>query len=198
MIRLGESDCERARAGVLKQPINALTSLAFIPAGVLSIVPAMRVTGRLRRHLAAYAGTVVGVGLGSFAYHGPQPAWAGRAHDGSIVLAVASALLVTATAGRRRKQIWRTGAGRLSAAFIAAALPAYAGGRTGSPLCDPDSSIQLHGVWHVLTAGSALAFAWAAAAAHVGDSSGRRSTPSRPSGHLGARGAIRVGFGGTA
>ena len=181
MRSLGESDCERARAGVLTQPIYALTSLAFIPAGVLSIVPAMRATGRLRRHLAAYAGALVGVGLGSFAYHGPQPAWAGRAHDGSIILALACALMVTPTDRGRRKHIWRTGPGRLSAAFIAAALPAYVGGRTGSPLCDPDSSIQLHGVWHVLTAASALAFAWAAAAAHLGDRSGRSISPSQRS-----------------
>ena len=25
-------------------------------------------------------------------------------------------------------------------------------GRSGSPLCDPDSVVQLHGAWHVLSA----------------------------------------------
>ncbi len=159
MIRLGGSDCEQILAGLLAQPINALSSLAFIPAGVLTIVVAMRATGRLRLHLAVYAGALVGVGVGSFAYHGPQPTWAGPAHDGSIILAVASAVLLVATAGGRRSRIWRTGAGRLSAAMVAVALASYAAGRTGSPLCDPDSWIQLHAVWHALLAGSALVLA---------------------------------------
>ena len=33
---------------------------------------------------------------------------------------------------------------------IGAALNAL--GRTDAPLCDPDSLVQLHGAWHVLTA----------------------------------------------
>jgi len=33
-----------------------------------------------------------------------------------------------------------------------AALASYAGGRTGAPTCDPDSPLQLHGAWHVLSA----------------------------------------------
>jgi hypothetical protein len=162
MARLGESDCERVGQGVLMQPINALTSLAFVPAGLLTAVAARRTTGRLRRRLAAYAAALVGVGVGSFAYHGPQPVWAGRAHDGSIVLALACALLVHSGVDSRRNRMWR-GGGRVSAALIAAAVPAYVAGRTGSPLCGPDSPIQLHGAWHVLTAAAALAFAWAAA-----------------------------------
>src|SRR5262245_32160648 len=159
VIRLGGSDCEQAVAGLLTQPINALSSLAFIPAGVLTIVAAMRVTGWLRLLIGVYAGALIAVGVGSFAYHGPQPAWAGRAHDGSIILALVCAILLAVTAGGRRTRIWRTGPGRLSAALAAGALAAYAAGRTGSPLCDPDSWIQPHAVWHVLVAGSALALA---------------------------------------
>jgi predicted membrane channel-forming protein YqfA (hemolysin III family) len=162
VIRLGGSDCEHALAGLLAQPVNALSSLAFIPVGVLTVVAAMRATGWLRLHLAVFAGALIAVGLGSFAYHGPQPAWAGPAHDGSIVLALACAIVPAATAGRRRTRIWRTGPGRLAAALVVVALAAYAAGRTGSPLCDPDSRIQFHAVWHVLAAGSALAFARAA------------------------------------
>jgi hypothetical protein len=160
---LGGSDCEQAVAGLLTQPVNALSSLAFIPAGVLTVVAALRVTGRLRLHLSVYAGTLIGVGVGSFAYHGPQPTWAGPTHDGSILLAVVCAILLAATSGRPHNRVWRTRAGRLSAALVAAALAAYAAGRTGSPLCDPDSRIQLHAVWHVLIAGSALALAWGSA-----------------------------------
>jgi hypothetical protein len=162
VIRLGGSDCEQALAGLLAQPVNALSSLAFIPVGALTVVAAMRASGRLRIHLAVFAGALTAVGAGSFAYHGPQPAWAGPAHDGSIVLGLVCAILLAATAGGRRTRIWRTGPGRLSAALVVVALAAYAAGRTGSPLCDPDSRIQLHAVWHVLVAGSALALAWGA------------------------------------
>jgi hypothetical protein len=161
VIRLGGSDCEQALAGLLTQPVNALSSLAFVPAGVLTIVAAMRATGRLRFQLAVYAGALIAVGVGSFAYHGPQPGWAGRAHDGSIIVALVCAILLATTTGGRRDRIWRTGSGRLSMVLVAAALAAYAAGRTGSPLCDPDSWIQFHAGWHVLAAGSALALAWA-------------------------------------
>jgi 1-acyl-sn-glycerol-3-phosphate acyltransferase len=39
------------------------------------------------------------------------------------------------------------------------AVVAYALGRTGSPLCDPDSIVQFHGAWHVLTALAVLVWA---------------------------------------
>jgi hypothetical protein len=38
------------------------------------------------------------------------------------------------------------------AATAVAAVSAYAGGRTGAPTCDPDSPLQLHGAWHILSA----------------------------------------------
>ena len=34
-------------------------------------------------------------------------------------------------------------------------LAAYAAGRSGSPLCRPDSLRQYHGAWHVLSAAAA-------------------------------------------
>lgn len=109
MTRLGGSDCEQALAGLLAQPINALSSLAFIPAGVLTVVAARRATGRPRLQLIAYAVLLIAVGVGSFAYHGPQPAWAGRGHDGSIILALVFAILLVATAGRHPNLAYRSG-----------------------------------------------------------------------------------------
>ena len=167
MTRLGGSDCERALEGLLTQPVNAVSSLAFMAAGVLAIRAAMGLTGRPRFEVVVFAGALIGVGVGSFAYHGPQPAWAGAAHDGSIILALVLAGLVAATAATRRRRLWRTGPGRLCVALVAGALAAYAAGRTGSPLCDPVSWLQPHAVWHVLAAGSARALAWGAAAAHA-------------------------------
>jgi hypothetical protein len=34
----------------------------------------------------------------------------------------------------------------------------FAFGRTSSPLCDPDSPVQLHGAWHVVVALSLAAY----------------------------------------
>lgn len=42
MIRLGGSDCEQALTDLLTQPVNALSSLAFIPAGMLTVVAGVR------------------------------------------------------------------------------------------------------------------------------------------------------------
>jgi hypothetical protein len=167
MSRLGGSDCERAGDGVLAQPINALSSLVYVPAGALVLIPARRASRRKRAGISGFAGALAGVGVGSFAYHGPQPAWARGAHDCSLIIAAACALLIGAHGARDVQRIWRRGAGKLGATLAAAALAAYAGGHTQSPLCRPDSRLQLHGAWHVLTAGAAVAFAWAA----VGESS---------------------------
>jgi hypothetical protein len=163
MSRLGGSDCERVRTGVLAQPVNAVSSLIYIPAGMLVLISARRATGRRRAALTGMAGALAWVGVGSFAYHGPQPAWARGAHDCSIFIAAAcTLLLIQAQRPSGPKRIWRSRAGRLAAALGAAAPAAYAGGRTRSLLCRPDSLLQLHGAWHVLTAAAAVAFAWAA------------------------------------
>ena len=61
-----------------------------------------------------------------------------------------------ARTGRQRRSAWATAAG-----VFALGLAAYAAGRSGSPLCRPDSLWQYHGAWHVL---SAAAAGWAARA----------------------------------
>ena len=103
---------------------------------------------RVRAPLAGSAGVaLVAVGAGSFAYHGPQPSWAELAHDWPIV-----AVGAVYTAG----PAWVTAAG-----VFALGLAAYAAGRSGSPLCRPDSLWQYHGAWHIL---SGAAAGWAARA----------------------------------
>ena len=75
----GHSDCERIVGAALAQPVLAVTSLAYVAAGVAVLSWAVRV----RAPLAGAAGVaLVAVGAGSFAYHGPQPSWAELAHDG--------------------------------------------------------------------------------------------------------------------
>ncbi len=150
----GHSDCERIVSDVLAQPVLAITSLAYVAAGLAVLSWAARV----RAPLAGAAGLVlVAVGVGSFIFHGPQPSWAGPAHDWPIIAVAVVYAVSLARSGRRQlRLIWAPAGG-----VFALALAAYAAGRTGSPLCRPDSWWQYHGAWHVL---SAAAAGWAARA----------------------------------
>lgn len=153
--RLGASDCERIRQdGGLAQPVNAVTSLAYVAAAAVLAVELVR-SGTGTRAGMTYSGMLALVGVGSVLYHGPQPPGARRLHDLPIpaaLLAAAASPLAERRAGSdplpgrsRRRYV------RLVALWTASGL-AYAGGRTGAPTCDPDSRLQLHGLWHVLSA----------------------------------------------
>lgn len=150
----GHSDCERIVGGALAQPVLTVTSLAYVAVGVAVLWWAVRV----RTPLAAAAGlALAAVGAGSFVFHGPQPSWAGLAHDLPIVaVGVVYAAGLVLSGRRHRWSGWAAPAG-----VFALGLAAYAAGRSGSPLCRPDSLWQYHGAWHVL---SAVAAGWAARA----------------------------------
>ncbi len=197
---MGGSDCERIGHGFLAQPSNALSSIAYLVAGVLLLQRAL--AGRPRAAAAAYAATVIGVGLGSVAYHGPMPSGGRFAHDLSIaavlafvvgndvafargarvragiaifgmlvgasaivlvvspdasnaldavlvVAAVGAELAASRSRGRASGPAWAWIVG-IAALTVGVALNTL--GRTDAPLCDPDSPIQLHAVWHLITA----------------------------------------------
>lgn len=153
---MGGADCEGLRPGILAQPANAVSSLAYVAVGLWLLRrgrPAAR--GRLAR--LAGAGAFMAVGLGSLAYHGPQPDWADLAHDGSIAWLVV-VLVAHAHGVLTRPGVGRGGVGELVAAWTPAAIwmvpaaVAYLAGRTGSSLCDPSSLWQPHAVWHALSA----------------------------------------------
>ena len=141
MLALGGSDCEVVRDALLGQPVNALSNLAYILAAAVVLR-----RGGPRGPAVALAA----VGVGSFLYHGPMPVGAERLHDGSILALVA----VTAVAAWRRGH----GSGRLTRppaiAWVALAAAGVLNllGRTGAPLCRPESWAQPHAAWHVLTA----------------------------------------------
>jgi hypothetical protein len=202
---VGTSDCERIGEGLLGQPVNTFTSLAYVAIGALLLRRALATRSPA---LVVYATTVVAVGIGSVAFHGPMPSWGRFAHDFSIaavlafvigydialvrgagvrsalagfglllgacaivlafwpdasnavdaVLVVGAVIAEVAVARSRRRlaslrglvrapAVWVLGGAVLA---IGAALNAL--GRTDAPLCDPDSLVQLHGAWHVLTA----------------------------------------------
>jgi hypothetical protein len=183
-----EADCELIGPGLLAQPVNSLTTIAFLIAGVVILA---RRPQRMWVGLAAMA-----TGIGSFLFHGPMPPGSEWLHD----VTLAWLLLVVATDHLPRRNRWAVlGLVGLSALFalapaaadpvgVAVALvaivsalrqdrsPATIGpllllaaaaivgrlGATGGPLCDPGSLLQPHGLWHVA---APVAVAWWAIAA---------------------------------
>lgn len=151
---LGGADCERLRSGWLAQPANAVSSLAYVGVGVWLLWRA-RSPGSHRGVLLAAGAAMVAVGLGSFAYHGPQPGWASAAHDASIVaLAVTLVSVHVWLLPRARPQIAAVlpGSWRAAAPWIVTAVFAYWAGRTASSLCRPTALWQYHAAWHILGA----------------------------------------------
>jgi hypothetical protein len=69
--------CERFGEGPLGQPASAVTSLAFVLAGVL-VLAGRRGAAGVRW---PYALLVIAVGVGSVVQHGPHPPWQAYAHD---------------------------------------------------------------------------------------------------------------------
>jgi hypothetical protein len=75
-------DCERLVDGFLAQPVNAVSSLAFVLVGTAVMV--WRRGGRQAVLGWIFGLVLVLVGLGSLAFHGPGGTIAGWAHDASI------------------------------------------------------------------------------------------------------------------
>lgn len=86
--QIGESDCEALSGGALVQPANALSSLSYVAAGLTVLVVALR-HRRWVPASVAYAVALISTGLGSVAFHGPQPTGAGPMHDVPIVWTLA-------------------------------------------------------------------------------------------------------------
>jgi len=177
------ADCETIGAGFLGQPVNSLTTIAFVVAGLVVIV---------RRPDRRWVGLgLAATGIGSFLFHGPMLAGSEWAHDVTLVwlvtivagtgtswerltrlpallfLAVALALVpvmgdpfgVAMTALALVTILIRDHSASAMAPLLLLGVVAVYGrlGATAGPLCDPASLFQPHGVWHL---GSALAVSW--------------------------------------
>jgi hypothetical protein len=140
---LGASDCEVLHDGLLGQPVNALSSLAYIAAGLYVF---------RRGGPAATAVALGAVGAGSVLYHGPMPPGAEAMHDGSIAALLAAAAVVA----WRRRSFPRPPA--VAVLALGAGIVVNVLTRTGAPLCRPDSLAQGHALWHVLTAVAAASW----------------------------------------
>ena len=152
---LGTGDCERLQDGCVAQPVNTATSLAYVVTAAALLARLGRSGVSERGGAGAFAGTCALVGVGSVAFHGPQPRGAGLMHD--LPIAAMLGLLAGTPALRSRQGRdplpgWSKRRGVAMAGLGAAAGIAYVAGRTGARTCDPDSAWQWHGVWHVLSA----------------------------------------------
>lgn len=85
--RLGSSDCERIAQGFLHQPMNAVSSLAFVVAGTAIFLHGRQriADGIMLFRLSLLSMTAAAVGVGSFLFHGPMPGIARWLHDASIM-----------------------------------------------------------------------------------------------------------------
>jgi hypothetical protein len=201
---LGAGDCERLHDGLVAQPVNAASALAYVLAGAWLARRAWRGGGPARGEALAFGLAVAAAGVGSVDFHGTGspaarwlhdaglqaavsfvavhdlallagagarvvPAWTGAAGGGGALLALAPGagggltaglgLLVAGAevaAGRRGLRAgWsprRRGAYRAAVVAVAAGSACWLLGRTGGPWCDPDSPLQPHAAWHLLTA----------------------------------------------
>lgn len=85
LARIGETDCEVLGDGLLAQPVNALTSLGYAVLGIVVVVLTRWLRTR-RGESLLFGLLLVGVGLGSVLFHGPQPAGSKALHDLPILL----------------------------------------------------------------------------------------------------------------
>ena len=151
---MGDTDCEFIRDGLWAQPTNTVSSLAYLLAALLLLIWAIR-TQRLSWSLVGYAALLAVVGFGSGDFHGTQSAWAQWLHDLPVAVLLLGCVLIPVI--RRIKgepALPGMSRGWLILVIVAglAAGAAFLLGGTDSRFCDPDSIVQLHGLWHVLTA----------------------------------------------
>jgi hypothetical protein len=144
------SDCEAIRPGLIGQPANAASSLAFVVVAV-PIVRAARRRGR-PAWVAVAAATAL-EGIGSVAYHGPGGRPAKRLHDaGLVALAAALGVAIASEGSPIQRRPW-------TAVLATGAVTLHTLSRTGGPLCSCRSPLQGHAVFHLLAAAALAAAA---------------------------------------
>ncbi len=141
------SDCERIRPGLVGQPMNAASSLAFVAA---AIPIARRARAARSPTWSAVAASTALAGLGSVAYHGPGGRRSKAVHDVGIAALVATLAIARLT--ERPRHLRPRAAALAGGAFVLHALS-----RTGGPLCSCESRVQGHALFHVLAAAAVVA-----------------------------------------
>jgi hypothetical protein len=139
---VAEGDCERIRPGLIAQPANTVSSLAFMVAAV----PIWR--GATGRHKAWrwVAAALAFESAGSVAYHGPGGRTSKFMHDvGLLAIALACARVAGDDPAALRPR-----PGAVILGICAVALHTLS--RTGGPLCSCNSRLQGHAIFHVVAA----------------------------------------------
>jgi hypothetical protein len=99
IVAMGGSDCEMIREGWLAQPANAWSSVAYLAGATYVLARHRLARGWTAPPVAVGAGSLAVVGLGSFLYHGPQPAWGEAAHDVGITALLVALIGLRASRG---------------------------------------------------------------------------------------------------
>lgn len=132
-----EFDCELIHSGLVAQPINTLSSVAFFVAA-----------GLVWRSSRSAAGSLLVGGVGSILFHGFPGTVSGVIHDAGVV-AIAAVIVIA---------LWRLRAtppiGGLVVLLVG--IGVWFVTRTGGLLCAPESVVQGHAAWHTLAAAATV------------------------------------------
>jgi len=99
---MGDSDCEFVESGLLVQPANAVSSLAYSLIGAAIVVWAFRVSGHNRVVRIAFGVLMVATGVGSVMFHGPQGWGSQFLHDITFLTALLFLAVFNLTAARSK------------------------------------------------------------------------------------------------
>jgi hypothetical protein len=83
---IGESDCENIGSGFLAQPVNAVSSLAFAVFGIVVLFSMSNRETVERSNRMTFGILMIGTGIGSVLFHGPQGQAGKYLHDVTFVL----------------------------------------------------------------------------------------------------------------
>lgn len=108
--------CEPLAGGFLTEPVAAISSFAFVLAGIVIAARYLRRPEsrdedgarhvRSRLALLGYPVLVAGIGIGSLVQHGPDPAYADLVHDLPLLGTLAFVAADSLAALTRRRRIW--------------------------------------------------------------------------------------------
>jgi Ceramidase len=122
---LARADCERVGAGALAQPVNTISSLAYLLAGLWILGLSTRSPGR-RVELIVFGVAVALNAVGGLAFHGVQTSGARWIHDVSILAVLAFVVAFGAARLLDRSTAWTIaafGGGLAALAVVVAVWP---------------------------------------------------------------------------
>jgi len=106
--QIGATDCENIGDGLLRQPVNTISSLAFSGFGVAALISARRFDGVERPIRQIFGWLMIATGVGSFLFHGPQWPFSHFLHDITFLTTLWFIAMANITvAGRLRHAVGR-------------------------------------------------------------------------------------------